>query len=186
MNHVPAMTRLLSNPAMPALARIQVHHACVEAEGYLELGMPQQALRTLQHRRHLVHGDARGCYLMGESLRELERYREAVFPLRRSLELIPDDVHVAMALGWCYKRIGKLDDAIAALERAVSIEPGDATLHYNLACYWSLARNRRRALQHLAYALDIDGNYRKLAEDEPDFDNIRHDPLFQSLTAALG
>jgi hypothetical protein len=34
--------------------------------------------------------------------------------------------------------------------------------------------------------LDIDGNYRKLAEDEPDFDNIRHDPLFQSLTAALG
>ncbi len=180
------MLRLATNPAMPSTARIQVHHACVEAEGYLELGMPRQALTTLQHRGHLVHGDARGCYLLGETLRELNRFREAVYPLRRSLELIPDDVHVALALGWCYKRLGKLEDAIASLEQAVAIEPGDAILHYNLACYWSLARNRRRALQHLAYALDIDGNFKSLVEDEPDFDNIRQDPLFQSLTATLG
>jgi Flp pilus assembly protein TadD len=180
------MVRSATSFAMPSIVRIQVQHACLEAEGYLELGMPQQALRTLQHRGHLVHGDARGCYLLGETLRELNRFREAVYPLRRSLELIPDDVHVAMALGWCYKRIGRLEYASAALEHAFAIEPGEATLHYNLACYWSLARNRRRALQHLAYALDIDGNFRTLVEEEPDFDNIRQDPLFQSLTGALG
>jgi Flp pilus assembly protein TadD len=180
------MIRSATSFAMASTARIHVQHACLEAEGYLELGLPHQALKTLQHRGHLVHGDARGCYLLGETLREMERYREAVYPLRRSLELIPDDVHVAMALGWCYKRIGRLEDAIATLEQAVSIEPGEATLHYNLACYWSLAHNRRRALQHLAYALDIDGNFRNLVDDEPDFDNIRQDPLFQSLTTALG
>jgi Flp pilus assembly protein TadD len=180
------MIRSATTFAMASTARIHVQHACLEAEGYLELGLPHQALKTLQHRGHLVHGDARGCYLLGETLREMERYREAVYPLRRSLELIPDDVHVAMALGWCYKRIGRLEDAIATLEQALSIEPGEATLHYNLACYWSLAHNRRRALQHLAYALDIDGNFRNLVDDEPDFDNIRQDPLFQSLTTALG
>jgi Flp pilus assembly protein TadD len=180
------MFRLVTNDAMPAEARIHLHRACLEAEGYLELAMPQQALKTLQRRGHLVHGDARGCYLLGETLRELLRYRDAVYPLRRSLELIPDDVHVAMALGWCYKRIGQLDEAICTLEHAVAVEPGEAVLHYNLACYWSLVRNRRRALQHLAHALDIDGNFRELVGDEPDFDNIRHDPLFQTLTAALG
>jgi Flp pilus assembly protein TadD len=171
---------------MPLQARIQLQRACLEAEGYLELGMAETALKTLQRRGHLVHGDARGCYLLGETLRELRRYREAIFPLRRSLELIPDDVHVAMALGWCYKRIGQLDDAITALEHAVTVEPGEAILHYNLACYCSLAKNRREALQHLAHALDIDGNFRELVTDEPDFDPIRSDPLFQSLTAALG
>src|SRR5829696_510923 len=136
------MLRLLSNDAMPIEARIQLHRACIEAEGYLELAMPEYALRTLQRRGHLVHGDARGCYLLGETLRELSRYREAVFPLRRCLELIPDDIHVAMALGWCYKRVGQLDEASTALEHAVTVEPGDAVLHYNLACYCSLARNR--------------------------------------------
>jgi Flp pilus assembly protein TadD len=180
------MLRIVVDITMPLEARIQLQRACVEAEGYLELGMPESALKALQHRGGLVHGHARGCYLLGETLRELRRYREAVFPLRRSLELIPDDMHVSLALGWCYKRIGRLDEAIQALEQAIILEPGEAVLHYNLACYWSLARDRRRALQHLAHAFDIDGNFRELVVDEPDFDPIRNDPLFQSLTAMLG
>lgn len=92
---------------------------------------------------------------------------------------------MSLALGWCYKRVGQLDEAIGALERAVEVEPGEAVLHYNLACYCSLARNRRRALQRLAHALEIDGNFRELVVDEPDFDPIRQDPLFQTLTATL-
>ena len=180
------MFRLVSTVAMPIQARILLQRVCVEAEGYLELGMPEAALKALQRRGHLVHGDARGCYLLGETLRELRRYRDAVFPLRRCLELIPDDIHVTLALGWCYKRIGKLDEAIAALEHAVMVEPGDAILHYNLACYWSLARNSRRAIQHLAQAFDIDGNFRELVVEEPDFDPIRNDPLFLMLTATIG
>lgn len=123
---------------------------------------------------------------MGESLREMQQYREAIFPLRRSLELIPDDIHVWLALGWCYKRVGHLDRAIESLEQALDVEPGEAILHYNLACYWSLARNHRQALRHLADALDIDGNYCDFVHDEPDFDPLRDNPLFQSLTGMLG
>jgi tetratricopeptide (TPR) repeat protein len=86
-----------------------------------------------------------------------------------------------MALGWCYKRVGDMPKAIESLERALVIEPGEAILHYNLACYWSLARDRRQALRHLARALKIDGNFRELIADEPDFDPIRDDPLFQNI-----
>jgi Flp pilus assembly protein TadD len=156
-----------------------------EAEGYLELGMPSHSLRSLQRQGKMVHGDPRGCYLLGESLRELDRYREAIFPLRRSLELIPDDIHVWMALGWCYKRVGELSKAIDALEHAVDIEPGEAVLHYNLACYWSLARDRRHALRSLAKALSIDGNFRDFIDDEPDFDPLRNDPLFINLVGVM-
>lgn len=170
---------------MPLTLRVQLHRTCVEADGYLELGMPEQALRTLQRRGSLVHGDARGCYLMGEALRTMRQYREAVFPLRRALDLIPDDTHVCLALGWCYKRTGRLEDAIVVLEHAVRVEPGEGIIHYNLACYWSLARNRRRALQHLANAFDIDGNFREMVSEERDFDPMRNDPLFQSLTGLV-
>ena len=154
-----------------------------EAEGYLELGMPRHALAALQRQGKLVHGDARGCYLMGEALRQLHPHRHAIYPLRPSLDLIPDDVDVHVALAWCCKRIGRLDQAIETLEHALEIEPGSAILHYNLACYWSLARDRRRTLQHLAAALEIDGNFRDFVCSEPDFDPMRADPLFQCLTA---
>jgi tetratricopeptide (TPR) repeat protein len=91
-----------------------------------------------------------------------------------------------MALAWCYKRVGRLEQAITSLERAIEIEPGEAVLHYNLACYWSLAHNPHQALRHLANALDIDGNFRDFVPSEPDFDPLRHDPQFQHLTGLVG
>jgi len=153
-----------------------------EAEGYLELGMPADALHALQRHQRLIHSDARGSYLLGECLREMRRYQAAIAPLSRSLELIPDDIHVWMALAWCYKRVGQVEYAIDALERAIEVEPGNAILHYNLACYWSLVHNPHMALRYLGNALDIDGNFRDFVHDEPDFDPLRHDPLFQSMT----
>ena len=58
-------------------------------------------------------------------------------------------------------------------------------LHYNLACYWSLARNRTLALRYLSRALEIDGNFRDLIADEPDFNPLRHDPEFVALTSVI-
>ena len=123
--------------------------------------------------------------MLGEALRELGRYEEALLPLERSLDLLPDDVRVLLALGWCYKRTGQLAKAIEMLERAVKIDSGEAILHYNLACYWSLARNRTLALRHLQLALEIDANFRDMVSDEPDFDPIRHDAEFIVLTSVI-
>jgi tetratricopeptide (TPR) repeat protein len=84
--------------------RILLTRAIEEAEGYTELGMLEHALRALQRRGALVHGNGRACYLLGEALRELSRYEEALLPLERSADLMPDDIHVWLALGWCSLR----------------------------------------------------------------------------------
>jgi Flp pilus assembly protein TadD len=162
--------------------RLLLRRAIDEAEGYLDLGMVDHALRALQRRGTLVHGNGRACHLMGKTLLELARFEEALFPLERSADLIPDDIHVWLALGWCYKRTGHLAKAIESLEAAIKIDPGEGIIHYNLACYWSLARNRELALSYLAHAFDIDGNYRDMVLDEPDFNALRHDPEFKVLT----
>ena len=60
----------------------------------------------------------------------------------------PQHVHIWLALGWCYKRNGRIDLAIESLEEALAAEPNDALVHYNLACYWSLAKNKRQALAY--------------------------------------
>lgn len=165
--------------------RLQLERTLSEAEGYMELGMPEFAVAGLQRRGKLVHASARGCYLMGEALRDLGRYREAIYPLRRSVDLMPDDVRAWLALGWCYKRTGHLERAIEALEQALDFDPAEAVLHYNLACYWSLAHNRGRALDYLARALDMDSNFRDLVNEESDFDPLRSDPGFKMLTSVV-
>jgi tetratricopeptide (TPR) repeat protein len=174
--------------------RIQLRRTIEEAEGYRELStipgasnesiasMMDLALRTLQRRGALVHGNGHACFLLGETLRDMKPYEEALMPLERSADLVPDDIHTWMALGWCYKRTGQLAKAIEALERAIRVDSSEAILHYNLACYWSLARNRTLALKYLARALEIDSNYRDKIADEPDFDPLRHDAEFKQLT----
>jgi Flp pilus assembly protein TadD len=122
-----------------------------------------------------------GLYLKGQCLRELGRYREAIELLARASKGDPDNLSIWLALGWCYKRTGKLDRAIESLEEALAVEPNDALVNYNLACYWSLARNKRQALAYLARAFDLEDEYRGLVAGETDFDALRDDPAFQAL-----
>lgn len=165
-------------------SRLQLEGASREAEGYLELGMHPQALRSLQRRGKLVHGDGHACYLMGECLREMRRYNEAIYPLRRSAELDPKPCETWLALGWCYKRTGRLADAILSLQSALRHAPDSALTLYNLACYHSLAGRRMDALRSLKRALDLDRSLAELVAGEPDFDAMRADPALRMLLAA--
>lgn len=153
-----------------------------QAEGYLELGVPRLALEALARLRGPAEWGPHALFLKGEALRSLTRYAEALVPLGRAAQLDPGHVAVWLAMGWCYKRIARLDLAISALERALEVAPADALLHYNLACYHSLAGNKRRALSYLTHAFALEADYRALVDSEPDFDPLRADPDFQALT----
>ena len=86
---------------------------------------------------------------------------------------------MAIALGWCYKRTHRCA-AIDALERAERL-PEDSLLHYNLACYWSLA-GTRQGLDELSVALELGPELRNLIAEESDFDQLRGNPEFEKLT----
>ena len=86
-----------------------------------------------------------------------------------------------LALGWCHKRIGRIDLAIESLEEALSAEPRDALVHYNLACYWSLAANASKALEELTVALHLKPELRRLISDESDFNTLRGNSTFERL-----
>ncbi|MBN1394204.1 MAG: tetratricopeptide repeat protein [Pirellulales bacterium] len=152
-----------------------------EAEGYLELGMPQHALRALGRLGDPAAFDAEALCLWGESLQESGRYFEALLPLQRAARIVPGNIRVHLALGWCYKRTGRLDLAVAALKKSLHANPGEALLHYNLSCYFSLAGLRRKALEHLHRALAIQPNFHRLIDEEADFDPLRSDPEFQAI-----
>jgi tetratricopeptide (TPR) repeat protein len=147
--------------------------------------MAQHALDVLTRLEEQEELPSQALYLRGEALRELGYFHEAIEPLTEAAEEAPSNIHVWLALGWCHKRTGRIDLAIEALEEALTVDPDQALVHYNLACYWSLAGNKRQAILFLAQALDLSPDYRDLVAAEADFDPIRNDPGFQSLISVI-
>ncbi len=167
---------------MSRIIRDRIKRQLDEAEGFLMLNLPERALAILERRSDWATMQFEASLLGGEALRSLGRYREALKPLEVAAKLRPGDVAVAIALGWCYKRTHRLAQAIDALERAARHHPDHGLLHYNLACYWSLAGNTTKALDELAVALELDSDLRALIPDESDFDPLRGNPDFERLT----
>jgi tetratricopeptide (TPR) repeat protein len=181
-------------------SRIRVQKILSEAEGYVELCqlfgddfdttlakklVLPRAIAALEQISRLGSHRSRTLWLHGEALRTLERYADAIEPLRAASELDSDNIHIWLALGWCYKRTGRLDLAIEALEQALERDHGGGIVPYNLACYWSLAGNKERALEFLSQALAIHPDYRDMVGKERDFDPLRSDPDFQSLVSVI-
>jgi tetratricopeptide (TPR) repeat protein len=169
---------------MSRINRDQIRKKLDEAEGYLMLDLPSRALEILERRQDWSSMQFEAHLLKGEALRSLNRCRDALRPLEVAAALRPGDSRVALALGWCYKRTNRLAQAIDSLERAVRENPDEALLHYNLACYWSLAANGPKALDELSTALELDPDLRTLMTDESDFEGLRGNPEFERL--ALG
>jgi tetratricopeptide (TPR) repeat protein len=168
---------------MARIIRDRIVRQLDQAEGFLMLGLPARALEILQARPDWATMQFEASLLTGEALRALGRYREALKPLELAAGLRPGDVGVALALGWCYKRTHRLAQAIDALGRACREHPEEPLLHYNLACYWSLAQNAERAIDELSIALGLEPELRDRIADEPDFNPLRGNPDFARLTA---
>jgi Flp pilus assembly protein TadD len=169
---------------MSRISHERIRRLLDEAEGYLMLDLPRRSLQILNRGADWSSMQFEANLLKGEALRCLELYREALKPLEIAATLRPSDPRVALALGWCYKRSNRLAQAIDSLVRALSDHPEEPLLHYNLACYWSLAGNGSKALDELSTALDLDPDLRTRIAEEPDFEHLRGNPEFDRL--ALG
>jgi len=181
--------------------RIRRQQILREAEGYLDLitvfgdRMPcrpdarnQLARRVFATLDRIENpGGMKGhiLFLRGQALRAMDNFIDAVPLFREAAEVEPQNIHVRLALGWCYKRCRRLDLAIQSLEEALEADSSQAIIHYNLACYWSLAGNVKLAVAYLSQAFDLEPEYRDLVPQEPDFEPIRHHPHFQALTAVI-
>lgn len=186
---------------MFAYEEIRGQQLLQEAEGYLDLTfvlsehydlevvnrdrLAQRSLQCLDELPEMMKRGDRYYHVLGQSLRVMEKYREAVGPLEQAAVLAPDQIDIWLALAWCQKRSGRLDLAIQSLEEALLVDANEAIIHFNLACYWSLAENVPQALFYLAEAFEIDLKYRNLVDDEADFDPIRNHPDFLALTGVI-
>jgi tetratricopeptide (TPR) repeat protein len=152
-----------------------------EAEGFLTLGMPAKTLAIMNSRANWASMPFEANLLAGLAHRELNDFHAAIIHLEKASKFQPSNPDVALALGWCYKRTNRLAQAIDSLTRAVLANQSEPILHYNLACYWSLAGNVSKSVEHLKLSLRLQPEIIYMVAGETDFDTIRTDPVFQAL-----
>jgi tetratricopeptide (TPR) repeat protein len=70
----------------------------------------------------------------------------------------------------------KYAEAAAVLHEALAAGRDDAGIHYNLACFESLAGNTEAALEHLRTAIEKGESFREFAKNDSDLDPIRNEP----------
>ena len=156
------------------------------AEGYLELQMPDHALRELAGVPEAAeNGFSFEVHrLRAEAMRLKSDFDEALREFSVAADMLTNDVSVLMGMAWCYKRLDQLDAAIEVAERAYQLQPEEPVLLYNLACYFCLAGDKTQALSWLGRALRMNGDLRQLIPDESDFDGLRDDPDFVFIVEA--
>ena len=89
-------------------------------------------------------GDDRVALLIGEDERGIECM--LAWQVSKAGNQEPENVGLLMGMAWCYKRIDRLSRAIDSMEEAYRAHPDEAVVLYNLACYFSLAGNKPKAL----------------------------------------
>jgi uncharacterized Ntn-hydrolase superfamily protein len=110
----------------------------------------------------------------------VDDHPEPIEELRRLLGLW-ERWHVALDSYGLYEA-GDLDGAIALTDRALERLGDDAVLHYNRACYASLAGRRDEALGSLSRALELDRDMLEMARADGDFAALADDEEFLRLT----
>jgi quercetin dioxygenase-like cupin family protein len=83
---------------------------------------------------------------------------------------------------YAYRELGDPERGRRELREAVKREPSAWQAHYHLACFAALDGDREAALSHLAKSVELDREAARNAAADADFDGLRDDPRFASIT----
>jgi adenylate cyclase len=154
-----------------------------------ELG---KALRLFQQAHRLRPEDYQSVYLQALVLTQLRRrdeaalvYRRAVESTKKYIDLHPDEPRPYVLAACALARLGELERATKWTDRAISLAPDDDAILYNAACAFAIMGEKERALDVLERALDAGLAGGDWIPHDPDWEQLRDDPRFQTLMRRL-
>jgi membrane associated rhomboid family serine protease/Tfp pilus assembly protein PilF len=98
---------------------------------YLQTSRYQQALDTFNHLQNPT--SAENQVLIGDALRGLKRYGEALTMYRQVLKSDPRSAEAYLGIGEAQLALGHTDDAIASLQKSAEIDGNDSQIQEALA-----------------------------------------------------
>ena len=97
----------------------------------------------------------------------------------------PGFIEALQILGDDYTRRGRFADGLKLDEELARLRPGDALVHYNLACSYSLTKQFAAAAAALNRALDLGYRDFKWLAKDPDLATFRKHPVYKKIRARI-
>ncbi|MBW1706714.1 MAG: YcaO-like family protein [Deltaproteobacteria bacterium] len=126
---------------------------------HLSINEPLKALAYLDEAMKLgpKDQDIPSIYsYMGVSLKEMERYREAIETLEKAETYDNERTDVLNLMGFCYFRLKEHEKAIECFRKVLRLNPGSAIDYANIASNYRDMGNREQALHYYKFALELD------------------------------
>lgn len=142
------------------------------ASGWLELGMPEDALNEIQNLPKDQWGEKIVLELRLAAEMALERWMEASETAKLLCMGAVDEPDFFLSAAFCLHELGETEEARKWLLRGPDVLSEMAVFHYNMACYlWTLGE-KERAHNHLAQAFEMDESFKEAARHDKDLVGI--------------
>ncbi|MBW2616122.1 MAG: YcaO-like family protein, partial [Deltaproteobacteria bacterium] len=92
----------------------------------------------------------------GVSLKEMERYREAIETLEKAEAYDNERTDVFNLMGFCYFKLKEHEKAIESFRKGLRLNPGSAIDYANIASNYRDMGNREQAIHYYKFALELD------------------------------
>jgi predicted Zn-dependent protease len=149
--------------------------ALLAAQGYLELGMAEEALAELSTIPELEIRDPDIVELRLHILMQAKRWTEALSTAEELRGIHPDALPAYIHGAFALHELGRTTEARDLLLQGPEQLRKDPTFHYNVGCYEAVLGNREAALQSLEQSFALDDTYRDFARQDPDLALLREE-----------
>ena len=147
----------------------EFHSTCLRATGFLELGLPEEALADLDELSADHRQSSIALHLRVDALFRLERWAEAAALCLPKLSAEPSDPAWWIQAAFAVRRADCVEKAEPILRDALEHHPRHGLILYNLACYACVQGREEEARQLLERAMAEDcRTYLGMALNDPD------------------
>jgi tetratricopeptide (TPR) repeat protein len=148
-----------------------IDSACRRTMGFLELGMPDDALAELDE---LSVSSSLALHLRVDALFRLKNWQEAADICLPMVEQEPSDPGWWIQAAYSQRRACSVGEAETILHRALRHHPQHGLILYNLACYACVQSRPEVARELMEQAIAIDPEQAlAMANKDPDLESIR-------------
>lgn len=142
------------------------------ADGYLYLGMPEEALRELAEISASQQQDSAVLRARIRVLLHLRHWKRAERLSREGSRIYPEENEFMVQRAFALHQQEKGTEAVQVILNAPEWIRRTGILHYNLACYEAQLGDLGTARQCIRAAIQINSSFKKNARTDPDLQRL--------------
>lgn len=141
--------------------------------GYLELGMPNEAVEELGGMTDVKKKTERHAELLLAAQMMGKNWTDAVETAKRLCKLNRKECGYFIHAAFCMHEVGNTAGAMSHLLAGPKALEKEALYHYNLACYYATLERFSEAEESLRRSFELDATLREVATKDKDLVKVR-------------